>query len=90
MKQQASRSSPLNAPIRSRAFRFGGMLPFLLGVGLRSFSIDIVHAPEVQRLVNAASLEYAAHIADRMLELGRISEIEAYLIDRNLAPEIEA
>jgi len=66
------------------------MLPFLLGVGLRNFSIDIVNAPTVQRLVNATSLKDAEKIANTMLDLGRISEIEAYLIDRRLAPEIEA
>ena len=66
------------------------MLPFLLGVGLRSFSIDIVNAPTVQRLVNATELKDAEQIADQMLNFGRISEIEAYLIDRNLAPDAEA
>jgi phosphotransferase system enzyme I (PtsP) len=66
------------------------MLPFLLGIGLRSFSIDIVNAPTVQRLVNAVSLKDARQIADRMLDLGRISQIEAYLIERNIAPETEA
>jgi len=66
------------------------MLPFLLGVGLRNFSIDIVNAPTVQRLVNAISLKDAEKIAEQMLDLGRISEIEAYLIDRRLAPEINA
>jgi phosphotransferase system enzyme I (PtsP) len=66
------------------------MLPFLLGIGLRKFSIDIVNAPTVQRLVNNTMIEDAVQIADQMLELGRISEIEAYLIDRNLAPAIEA
>jgi phosphotransferase system enzyme I (PtsP) len=66
------------------------MLPFLLGIGLRSFSIDIVNAPTVQRLINATGLKDAEQIAEQMLGLGRISEIEAYLIDRNLAPETEA
>ncbi len=66
------------------------MLPFLLGVGLRKFSIDIVNAPAVQRLVGATTLEEAEGIASHMLDLGRISEIEAYLIDSNLAPTVEA
>ena len=63
------------------------MLPFLLGVGLRKFSIDIVNAPEVQRLVESTTVDDAESIARRMLSLGRISEIEALLIDANLAPE---
>ncbi len=66
------------------------MLPFLLGVGLRKFSIDIVNAPAVQRLVGATTLKDAEAIANHMLDLGRISEIEAFLIDRNLAPAVEA
>ena len=66
------------------------MLPFLLGIGLRKFSIDIVNAPTVQRLVNTISLGEAEGIANRMLDFGRISEVEAFLIDRNLAPEAEA
>ncbi len=63
------------------------MLPFLLGVGLRKFSIDIVNAPTVQRLVAATTLADAESIAKQMLGLGRISEIEAFLVDRNLAHE---
>ncbi len=63
------------------------MLPFLLGVGLRTFSIDIVNAPAVQRLVGATSVAAAEEIACHMLGLGRISEIEAYLVDRNLVTD---
>jgi phosphotransferase system enzyme I (PtsP) len=66
------------------------MLPFLLGVGLRKFSIDIVNAPTVQRLVGSIDLTDAQNIANHMLDLGRISEIEAFLLDRNLAPENKA
>ncbi len=66
------------------------MLPFLLGVGLRKFSIDIVNAPTVQRLVGATTIEETEAIAARMLDLGRISEIDAYLLDLNLVPAVEA
>jgi phosphotransferase system enzyme I (PtsP) len=66
------------------------MLPFLLGVGLRKFSIDIVNAPSVQRLAASFSIKEAEEIAEHMLGLGRISEIEAYLIERNLAPAPDA
>lgn len=66
------------------------MLPFLVGVGLRKFSIDIVNAPSVQRLVSSISIKEAEEIADCMLGLGRISEVEAFLLDRNLAPSCEA
>jgi phosphotransferase system enzyme I (PtsP) len=66
------------------------MLPFLLGVGLKQFSIDIVNAPTVQRLVNAISVEEAENIANTMLDFGRISEVEAFLIDRKLTDFSEA
>jgi len=66
------------------------MLPFLLGIGLRSFSIDSVNAPTVQRLVNAVSLEEAEKTANCMLDFGRISEVEAYLVECSPAPEPEA
>ena len=65
------------------------MLPFLLGVGLRKFSIDIVNAPTVQRLVGATMIRDAEEIANHMLDLGRISEIEAFLLERDLAPDIQ-
>jgi phosphoenolpyruvate-protein kinase (PTS system EI component) len=60
------------------------MLPFLLGVGLRKFSIDIINAPTVQRLVRSCSLEKAEFIAERMLGCGRISEVEAFLDEQEL------
>lgn len=65
------------------------MLPFLLGIGLRRFSIDIVNAPTVQRLVGAITLAEAENMANCMLDFGRISEVEAYLTNCNLVPEIE-
>ncbi len=66
------------------------MLPFLLGIGLRKFSIDSVNAPAVQRLVSAADLADAQEAARTMLTFGRISEVEAFLQDRQRAPECEA
>jgi phosphotransferase system enzyme I (PtsP) len=66
------------------------MLPFLLGVGLRKFSIDMINAPTVQRLVNTIAIDEATDIANTMLDLGRISEIEAFLLDRASIAEVEA
>ncbi|MEN8254524.1 MAG: phosphoenolpyruvate--protein phosphotransferase [Verrucomicrobiota bacterium] len=62
------------------------MLPFLVGIGLKKFSIDIVNAPAVQRLINSITLEEARDIAGRMLGMGRISEIDAFLLEHNLIP----
>jgi len=55
------------------------MLPFLLGIGLKKFSIDIVNAPAVQRMINASILSEARDIAESMLGFGRISEVEHFL-----------
>jgi phosphotransferase system enzyme I (PtsP) len=60
------------------------MLPFLVGIGLKKFSIDIVNAPTVQRLVHAISFDEAQEIAESMLAFGRISEVEAFLQERGL------
>jgi phosphotransferase system enzyme I (PtsP) len=58
------------------------MLPFLLGIGLKKFSIDIINAPAIQQLIHAYTLEEAAEMAESMLGFGRISEVEAFLDDR--------
>jgi phosphotransferase system enzyme I (PtsP) len=57
------------------------MLPFLVGIGLRKFSIDIVNTPAVQRLLESLLLTEAQEIAQTMLGFGRISEVEAFLGD---------
>jgi phosphotransferase system enzyme I (PtsP) len=61
------------------------MLPFLLGVGIKKFSIDVINTPAVQRLVHSYTLEEAEEIASSMLAMGRISEIETYLEGFDLA-----
>ena len=65
------------------------MLPFLLGIGLRKFSIDIVNAPTVQRLVGSTSLSSAEELAKTLLKMGRISEIETFLAERELIPDVQ-
>ncbi|MCK5675486.1 MAG: phosphoenolpyruvate--protein phosphotransferase [Verrucomicrobia bacterium] len=60
------------------------MVPFLVGIGLKKFSIDIIHAPTIQRLVQAYTLEEAKEIAGKMLGFGRISEVEAFIRARKL------
>jgi phosphotransferase system enzyme I (PtsP) len=57
------------------------MLPFLVGIGLRKFSIDIVNTPAMQRLLESLLLTEAQEIAQTMLGFGRISEVEAFLGD---------
>lgn len=60
------------------------MLPFLLGIGLRKFSIDIINALDMQRLVQSCTLAEAAGVAETMLRLGRISEVEEFLSSHRL------
>jgi len=55
------------------------MLPFLVGIGLRKFSIDIVNTPAVQQLLESLLLVEAQEVAQTMLGFGRISEVEAFL-----------
>jgi len=55
------------------------MLPFLLGIGLRSFSLDPMEIPVVQRRIGQIDLELARTQAKKMLSLGRIEEVDGYL-----------
>ena len=55
------------------------MLPFLLGVGLRSFSVEPMHIPELKRKLSGLSLAGAEATAQAMLEIASIAEMEEYL-----------
>ena len=57
------------------------MIPFLLGIGLRTFSIDIRSAPSIERTIASIDIAEAEQLAIRLLTMGRISEIEAFLLD---------
>jgi len=63
------------------------MLPFLIGIGLKNFSIDSINTLAVQRLVQRYALDEASEIAETMLKFGRISEVEAFLDAHNLNVE---
>lgn len=51
------------------------MLPFLLGIGLRVFSLDPMQIPAVQRRIAEIDLTRARAFATKLLGLGRISDI---------------
>ena len=51
------------------------MLPFLLGIGLRVFSLDPMQIPPVQRRIADIDLKRARGFANKLLSMGRISEI---------------
>ena len=55
------------------------MIPFLLGVGIRKISLSPRQMAEIQQAVESVSMEKAVYAARQMLELSRISEVEAFL-----------
>jgi phosphoenolpyruvate-protein kinase (PTS system EI component) len=55
------------------------LLRFLVGIGLRTFSVDMVHAPTLQRTLEQTTISETEAMAKQLLSLGRISEVEAYL-----------
>ncbi len=54
-------------------------IPFLLGVGISSLSMDAVYIPRIKKEVGTLSMKECARIAERLLSTGRISEIESIL-----------
>lgn len=59
------------------------MVVFLIGCGLRTFSVDARHIPHVQQLVQRTEVEEARKIAMQALRLSRISEIEKFFEEQN-------
>lgn len=58
------------------------IIPFLIGIGLSRFSVESRQIPRMQKLIG--TLDYAAckKHAERLLKLGRISEVTDALKDR--------
>jgi phosphotransferase system enzyme I (PtsP) len=54
-------------------------IPFLLGVGIRSFSVDPLFLPRVKKAIMTTSAGDAAAIAGKMLAAAKISDIEEIL-----------
>ena len=55
------------------------MMPFLLGIGLRNFSLDSLEIPAVQRRIGQLDLAQTREQAQKMLKLGRIEEVDGFL-----------
>ena len=55
------------------------MLPFLLGIGLRTLSMDSMAIPAVQRRIERIDLELARSQARQMLSLGHVEEVAEFL-----------
>lgn len=55
------------------------LMPFLLGIGLRHFSLDPLEIPAVQRRIAQINAAQAEQQAQHMLTLGRIGDVADYL-----------
>ncbi len=55
------------------------MIPFLIGAGIHSLSMDTQHLPRIQQLISSISLAEARRLAEDVLKLGRIKAVEARL-----------
>ncbi|MDR3238251.1 MAG: phosphoenolpyruvate--protein phosphotransferase [Spirochaetia bacterium] len=54
-------------------------IPFIIGIGITSLSVDAMYIPRVKRAIRAIDLSKAKLFAERLLTLTRIDEIEAAL-----------
>lgn len=55
------------------------MIPFLLGIGIRRYSVESRMIPVVHQTLSELDSTVCATFAERLLNLGRISEVEAVL-----------
>ena len=55
------------------------MLPFLIGIGLKHVSADVRQMRKVQRAISMIDRHDAARLADQMLSLGRISDLNTLM-----------
>lgn len=55
------------------------MLPFLLGVGLREFSLDARKIPAVRDLIRSLTISHCEDVARQMLACGRIDQVQKLL-----------
>lgn len=55
------------------------MLPYLLGIGLRIFSLDPMQIPPVQRRIAEIDLDRARVFARKLLSLGRTGDIADFI-----------
>ena len=60
--------------------------PFLLGIGIRTFSVDPIFLLRTQQAINATSLKEAQALAQTLLSKSRISEIAALLPPQQPTP----
>ena len=54
-------------------------IPFLIGIGIKSLSVDSVYLPDVKQIISGIDASEAAVVAEKMLSCSRISEVEEIL-----------
>jgi phosphotransferase system enzyme I (PtsP) len=59
-------------------------VPFLLGIGVRAFSVDTAYLLRTQQTIAATPISEAKALAQRLLAYSRISDIEAVLATQTL------
>lgn len=57
------------------------MMPFLLGIGMRTLSLDPQRIPVIHELIKGLTAEGTARHARELLSLGRLSDVERYLAE---------
>ncbi len=62
-------------------------IPFLLGIGVRAFSVDPIYLLRTQQVITTTSLGYAQSLARSVLAQSRISDIVALLQTQTTAGE---
>jgi phosphotransferase system, enzyme I, PtsP len=55
------------------------MIPFLLGIGIRAFSMDSTRIPRVQKRISELGIAESKETAAALLKMSRVKEIESYL-----------
>ena len=55
------------------------MLPFLLGIGLRTLSLDPMEIPAVQKRIEQIDLDLAKFLANKMLSFGQTEEVANFV-----------
>jgi phosphotransferase system enzyme I (PtsP) len=50
-------------------------IPFLLGIGIRSLSMDAVYLPMIQKLINNITIKDAEELAQRLLKKDTLADL---------------
>ena len=59
-------------------------IPYLLGIGIRKFSLDSIYIPRIQKTIEATALRQAERRTGRLLRQSKISNIEKRLLKESL------